>query len=155
MPLSITILGFGSKKEMLNEEIERYRKLLDPYAKISLILLKSPSGSFRSRSDLLRREEKQMYDKWPKHSYPVALSEEGKVFDSISFSQWLSAREMSGVPLLFNIGDAYGLSPAVKKKCREVISLSSLTLPYRLCHVLLVEQIYRAFTILKGHPYHK
>ena len=155
MPLSITIIGFGSKKAMLNEEIERYSKLLNPYVNISLILLKSPLGSSRSRSDLLRREEKQMYAKWPKHSYPVALSEEGKNFDSISFSKWLSNHVMSGVPLLFNIGDAYGLSPTLKKKCREVISLSSLTLPYRLCHVVLVEQIYRAFTILKRHPYHK
>ncbi len=155
MPLSIKIIGFGSKKEMLNEEMERYIKLLNPYVKISLILLKSPSGNYNSRNDLLRREEKQMRDKWPKRSHPVALSEEGKMFDSISFSKWLSGHMMSGVTLLFNIGDAYGLSPVLKEKCREVISLSSLTLPYRLCHVVLIEQIYRAFTILKGHPYHK
>lgn len=140
---------------MLNEEIKRYIKLLNPYVNISLILLRPPSGSFRNRSDLLRREEKQMYDKWPKHSYPVALSEEGKTFDSISFSKWLSERVISGIPLLFNIGDAHGLSPVFKEKCSEVISLSSLTLPCRLCYVVLVEQIYRAFTILKGHPYHK
>jgi len=155
MPSSITIIGFGNRKEMLNEEVERYINLLNPYVKVSVILLKSPSGSFSSRSDLLRREEQRLYDKWPKRSYPVALSEEGRKFDSISFSKWLSKHLMSGVPLLFNIGDAFGLSTELKKKCREVISLSALTLPYRLCYVVLVEQIYRAFTILKGHPYHK
>ena len=155
MPFSIKIIGFGNKKEMPNEEIERYENLVRPYASVSLVLLKSPPGNYSNYDDLLKREEKLMLTKWPKKSYPVALSGEGRMFTSKSFSKWLSGHNTPGVDLLFNIGGAYGLSKSLREKCREIISLSPLTLPYRLCYVVLLEQIYRAFTILKGHPYHK
>ena len=155
MNFSIKIIGFGNKKEISNKETERYINLLRPYASVSLILLKSPSGNFSNHDDLLKREEKLLYTRWPENSYPVALSEEGKMFTSKSFSKWLSGHSTPRVPLLFTIGGAYGLSESLKGKCRETISLSPMTLPYRICYVVLLEQIFRACTILKGHPYHK
>jgi len=155
MPYVIKIIGFGNKKEMLNNETAHYIRLLQPYATVSLEVLKPPSKMHDSRKLQRVEEGKVLCSHWPKRCYPVALSEEGKAFDSISFSQWLAACLMNGIPLLLNIGSAYGLSPSLKKKCKEVISLSPFTFPHRLCYVILVEQIYRAFTILKGHPYHK
>lgn len=155
MPFTIKIVGFGNKKEIPVDEITRYRKFLKPYADVSIVTLKSLSGTYGSRHEMLEREGKRMVNSWPARSHTVALSEEGKLFTSISFSQWLSKRVVSGGTLLFNIGGAYGLSPSLKKQCGEVLSLSPLTLPHRLCYVVLVEQLYRAFTILKGHPYHK
>ncbi len=155
MSFSIKILGPGNKKEIQNNELEHYIRLIRPYASLSLQCLKTSSGKYSNRHEALQREEKLIIHCWPDRSYPVALSEEGKLFDSHSFSQWLSERIMSGITVLFNIGGAYGLSPSLKKRCKEVISLSSMTLPHRLCYVILVEQLYRAFTILRGHPYHK
>ncbi len=155
MPFTIKIIGFGHKKEIPVDEITRYRKFLKPYADVSIVTLKPLSGTNSSRHEMLEREGKRIAGAWPARSYTVALSEEGKLFTSISFSQWLSKRIMSGGTLLFNIGGAYGLSSLLKEQCKEVLSLSPLTLPHRLCYVVLIEQLYRAFTILKGHPYHK
>lgn len=155
MPYSIQIIGFGNKKEMVTQEAQRYRQLLAPYASLSLTYLKSMKGSKIDSKEICHQEGKLFFSKWPKNSYPVALSEEGKMVDSLSFSKWLSQRTISSIPLTFIIGGAYGLSASVKNKCKEVISLSRLTLPYRLCYLILIEQLYRAFTILKGHPYHK
>lgn len=155
MPFTIKIVGFGNKREMPVDEITRYTKLLKPYADVSVVTLKPVSGSYGIRNKMPGRDEKRMIGAWPARSHTVALSEEGKLFTSISFSQWLSKWIVSGVTLIFNVGGAYGLSPSLKKQCGEVMSLSPLTLPHRLCYVVLVEQLYRAFTILKGHPYHK
>jgi hypothetical protein len=67
----------------------------------------------------------------------------------------LSILGQGGHALTFIIGGTQGLSPALKKSCREIVSLSPLAFPRKLSLVVLLEQIYRAFTILKGHPYHK
>ncbi len=155
MPFSIQIIGFGNKKELLTQEAEHYRRLLRPYASLTLAYLKPSKSTKGNHKTILENEGKLISGKWPKQSYPVALSEEGKMFNSISFAQWISQRTLSGIPLTFTIGSAYGLSASVKNKCKEVISLSPLTMPYRLCYNILIEQLYRAFTILKRHPYHK
>lgn len=155
MAFLVHILGFGSTKAAMRGEIDHYTKLLGPYASVSLLSLKSPQGAFARKAELLEREENILTGKWPKNAYPVALSEEGKMFDSLAFSRWLQKRVISQVPVVFNIGGAYGLSGGLKKRCNEMISLSSLTFPYRLCTVILLEQLYRAFTIVRGHPYHK
>ena len=92
---------------------------------------------------------------WPDPSYPIALSEEGKSFTSASFAEWLAKRRIQRVPLVITVGGAYGLAPKLKQECREILSLSPLTFPHRLCYHILLEQLYRACTILENHPYHK
>jgi 23S rRNA (pseudouridine1915-N3)-methyltransferase len=155
MSFSIHIIGVGNKKEFLDQEAEHYRRLIRPYASLTITCLKPFKEKHNNARIIRENEGKRIFSKWPKQSYPVALSEEGKMFDSKSFSQWISKRVLSGSHLTLNIGGAYGLSLSVKNKCKEVISLSPLTLPHRLCYIILIEQLYRAFTILKKHPYHK
>lgn len=153
MPYKIKIIGFNRKRGMFSQEIKHYQQLLNPYASLSIIYIKSPPGNHKK--ELQQREEKLICDKWENNSYPVALSEEGKMYTSTTFAQWLEQRLRFRDNLIFNLGSAYGLSPRVKGKCRDILSFSPLTMPHRLCLVVLVEQLYRAFTILKGHPYHK
>jgi 23S rRNA (pseudouridine1915-N3)-methyltransferase len=155
MPFSITIVGIGTKKEIVTEELERYRDLVRHYIPVSVICMKAPAGTYGNSNESVERQAKTIYSKWPPGSYTVALSEEGTVFDSKSFAQWLGRRASAGIELVFTIGGAYGLADSLKKRCREIISLSPMTFSHRLCYVLLMEQVYRAFTILKGHPYHK
>jgi 23S rRNA (pseudouridine1915-N3)-methyltransferase len=156
MPFPITIIGFGIGKGMFSDEIDRYMRLIQPYASLSVVHLKASAGSAHSDATTLRNDEgKRLCEKWTKRSYPVALSEEGELYTSHSFSRWLADRVNTGRIVTFNIGSAHGLSPAIKKQCRDVISLSPLTLPHRLSYIVLIEQLYRACTILKGHPYHK
>jgi 23S rRNA (pseudouridine1915-N3)-methyltransferase len=120
-----------------------------------MVLIKPPAASDMRAEDLVLREGKLLQSKWPPASYPVALSEEGKTMDSAVFSRWISSHVQSHRRLCFTIGGAHGLSPALKKECRDVLSLSPMTLPHKLCAVVLAEQLYRAFTILHHHPYHK
>jgi 23S rRNA (pseudouridine1915-N3)-methyltransferase len=156
MSFSITILTFCRKGGALDAEIERYQKLLSPWVNVAVSYLKSPGGSSYGRNELLEAEAKILAASIPKKSFCVALSEEGKCpAGSRNFAQWLSAHELRSHAMTFIIGGAYGLSPRLKKECAELLSLSPLTFSHKLSLVVLLEQIYRAFTILKGHPYHK
>jgi 23S rRNA (pseudouridine1915-N3)-methyltransferase len=85
----------------------------------------------------------------------VALDERGTEVDSPGLAAWLARWRDDGVrAVAFLVGDAHGHAAADRASATRVLSLSRLTLPHRLAHVVLVEQLYRAATILAGHPYH-
>jgi 23S rRNA (pseudouridine1915-N3)-methyltransferase len=88
-------------------------------------------------------------------SFSVALDERGKQFTSLQLGEWLATRRQSGEPLNFIIGGADGLCEEVLRRAALRWSLSALTLPHALARVLLAEQLYRASTLLAGHPYHR
>ncbi len=83
----------------------------------------------------------------------VALSEEGEAFTSLAFARRLNSQE--GARLAFAIGGAEGLSGEIKRRAAWCLSLSPLTFPHELARLLLLEQLYRARTILEGGPYHR
>jgi 23S rRNA (pseudouridine1915-N3)-methyltransferase len=86
----------------------------------------------------------------------VLLDAGGKQFSSAEFARWLGAQRDRGVrELVFLCGGASGFPEALRKKAGTKLALSSLTMPHELARVVLAEQIYRAFTILAGHPYSK
>jgi 23S rRNA (pseudouridine1915-N3)-methyltransferase len=125
------------------------------YERVDIRSLKSPVTGSADAAQVRSREADALRAAWPKRPYPVALSEEGRLMDSRSFARWLGARRQEATEVVFCIGGAYGLDPGFKRECREVLSLSSLTFAHRLVPLVLAEQIYRASTILAGHPYHK
>lgn len=83
------------------------------------------------------------------------LDEHGKSLDSPELSRWLAARMRAGNDLVLAIGGPDGFTPEVRERAEESLSLSRLTLPHALARVVVVEQLYRAFTILRGEPYHR
>ena len=85
----------------------------------------------------------------------VVLDERGKARSSIEVSQWLGRRLNEGSDLDFLVGGADGFAPEVVQRADERWSLSSLTLPHALVRVVFAEQLYRAVTLLDGHPYHR
>jgi 23S rRNA (pseudouridine1915-N3)-methyltransferase len=85
----------------------------------------------------------------------VALDERGEQPTSVELANRLARWQARGQDVAMVIGGADGLSPAVLERAQERLSLSRLTLPHRLARVVLVEQLYRAVTILRGEPYHK
>ncbi len=151
----ISIVTIGKKNNVLDGEVDRYIKLLRPFAAVNIVFLKPLRMPENQDEEKIAREGKMLQTKWPPGAYPVALSEEGRLMTSVKFSQWLRDLSEREKRLAFTIGGAYGLSSGLKQQCRETISLSPMTLPHKLCMVVLIEQIYRAFTILKHHPYHK
>lgn len=87
-----------------------------------------------------------------KNDFLIALEEKGKQFTSPEFSNYISKITR---PIVFVIGGAYGLSEEVRNRADLILSLGKITMPHVLARVILVEQIYRAHTIEKNHPYHK
>jgi 23S rRNA (pseudouridine1915-N3)-methyltransferase len=85
----------------------------------------------------------------------VALDERGQQYSSGELARWLEQRRQSGQDLVCVIGGADGLAPAVLARAQLRWSLSRLTLPHGLVRVVLIEQLYRATTLLAGHPYHR
>ncbi len=130
--------------------------MVRPFGDLSIDYLKPITAQAGSVDDTLRREQKIIESKVSVGSYLVVLAEEGKVPESSKkFSHWLGERKEQGREIVFVMGSAYGVRDELKSKSNLLLSLSPLTMPYSLCLVVLVEQIYRAYTILSGHPYHK
>ncbi len=87
-------------------------------------------------------------------SYMILLDERGQEFHSIAFAEYLNSLEGRVNQLLFVIGGPYGFSQEVYEKADGLVSLSKLTFSHQLVRVIFMEQLYRAYTILKGEPYH-
>jgi 23S rRNA (pseudouridine1915-N3)-methyltransferase len=85
----------------------------------------------------------------------VALDERGKAWSTLELAEKLDDWRMQGRDIAFLIGGADGLDPMCRERAEHVLSLSAMTLPHALVRVVLAEQLYRAWTILTGHPYHR
>ena len=103
----------------------------------------------------MKEIEPRRVDPWIKHpaASKVVLDPVGRLMDSRQFTELISKAEISARDIVFLIGGADGLSPEWRDKADLAISLSPLTMPHELARVVLAEQIYRAFTTLRGHPY--
>ena len=86
--------------------------------------------------------------------YVVLLDERGSEFRSIEFAKWLQKKQMATKRLLFIVGGAYGFSNNIYERANEKISLSRMTFSHQMIRLFFVEQLYRAFTILRNEPYH-
>jgi len=91
----------------------------------------------------------------PKSSHVVALDENGKQLSTVQFSQSLEQWQSTTRNLVFLIGGADGLSQECLERANQTISLSALTFPHPMVRVILAEQLYRAWSIIQGHPYHR
>jgi 23S rRNA (pseudouridine1915-N3)-methyltransferase len=94
-------------------------------------------------------------DPWSKHpsAYTVCLDPAGKRFDSAEFTAMIARAELEARDIMFVVGGADGLPAGWSKRADLLLSLSPMTYPHELARVMLAEQIYRAFTTLRGHPY--
>ena len=155
MAFRVRIVAFGSARDLISDDVARYKKLVSPWADLDFDLLKPLSASSASRDDQLAREEKLIQGILLPRAHVAALSEEGQLMNSRDFSVWMGERLRAGGGLSLVVGSAQGLSGSFKESCGTILSLSPMTMPYRICMLVLVEQIYRAFTILNKHPYHK
>jgi 23S rRNA (pseudouridine1915-N3)-methyltransferase len=102
-----------------------------------------------------KREAERILALLEPREYVVALEERGRSFTTLQLSAWLAERRTQGAPLSFIIGGPDGLDTAIGARAQLRWSLSALTFPHALVRVLLAEQLYRASTVLAGHPYHR
>jgi 23S rRNA (pseudouridine1915-N3)-methyltransferase len=131
------------------------RRLRGPLA----VELKELSAARRSATTpaprALEQEAQRILATLAPRDHVVALDERGREYSTAELAQWLEERRRSGQDLACIIGGADGLAPAVLARAQQRWSLSRLTLPHALVRVVLIEQLYRASTLLAGHPYHR
>lgn len=101
------------------------------------------------------KEATKILDLIPANSFVIGLDERGKDTTTLQLAEQFSGWQQMGKDIYFIIGGADGLDQAFKERCHSLMRLSSLTLPHAFARLLLVEQLYRAWTILQKHPYHR
>ncbi len=143
--MKIKVAWIGKTKEAAIQTLsDDYLKRLSHYADVSGLTAKDEAGILT-----LARGERQK----EKHRL-ILLDSRGKQLSSEELAQLLDREQMQALPLLFAIGGADGFSELARREAAFVLSLGRMTLPHELACVVLLEQLYRGFTILKNHPYH-
>lgn len=161
MNMKIKIVTVGKLKEKyLKDGIAEYTKRLGRFTKLEMIELpdeKTPDrASDLENQQILEKEGDRILAKVGDREYVIALAIEGEQFLSEKFSKTIEEVTVRGYSeITFVIGGSLGLSPAVKKRANLLMSFGKLTLPHQLMKLVLIEQIYRAFMIQQGSPYHK
>ena len=159
--MQIRVIAVGKIKEKyLQDGIAEYVKRLRPYAKVQIVEIaeeKRPASATQSIERIaLEKEGDRILAAVPEGSFLIALDVKGLSWSSeelaASFREW----ELSGQnQLAFVIGGDLGLSPAVFARSDVRLSLSKMTFTHPMARLLLVEQVYRAFRIMRSEPYHK
>ena len=146
--MKIRIAWIGKTKEpAIRALTEEYLKRISRYTQLEALELRDESALLAMRG----REGSGEVGK----STLVLMDSEGKQFSSEEFARFLgNYQDRNRVPLIFAIGPADGFSEEARSAAEHTISLGKMTLAHELARVVLLEQVYRAFTILKGHPYH-
>lgn len=104
------------------------------------------------RATARQKEAQALLAQLKSADHPVLLDSGGIQFDSPGLANWLQAH--SAEPFVFIVGSSWGVDSAVRERAKTLWSLSKLTFPHELARVIVLEQLYRAVTILAGHPYH-
>lgn len=144
--MRIRVIAVGKSKDpSLRALLDEYYRRIGRYAKLEEVELKDGDPG-----DVATKMTRSI----PDRSRVVALEVEGRSSSSRAFASWLAHAETQGVQtVVFLVGGAYGLPKDVSERADFRLSLSAMTLPHRLARVVLAEQVYRAFTILRGEPY--
>ena len=156
--VKIIIISVGRTKEgWIKEGVSHYQKLLKRYADLRLIEIKEEKiTKSDAPEDILDAEAQRILKNLNKSTLSVALDRAGKSMSSKELAGWLGERLGLGLgEFTFVLGGALGLSPKVRRACSINLSLSRMTLTHEMSLVILLEQIYRAFSIVKGTKYHK
>lgn len=159
MNIQIVVVG-KLKEKYLIQGINEYLKRLGSYAKVQVVEVpdeKAPEVLSAAEMEQVKAKEgERILSKISADTYVLALAIDGKQRSSEAFSENLDQLMTYGKSkITFVIGGSLGLSQAVLVRSDEKISFGKMTLPHQLIRLVLVEQIYRAFRIMRGEPYHK
>jgi len=155
--MRIRVIAVGSRTpSWVRENCEDYAARLR--SRLKLELLEIPAGTRgapRDAPQAMRLEAQRLLVALRPKEFVVALDEQGDEFSTREFSAWLDARRHAGRDVAFLIGGPDGFADEVRARADFKLSLSRLTLPHALARVLLMEQLYRAQSLLDHHPYHR
>ncbi len=140
--LNITILCVGTLKEQyLRDAVKEYSKRINGFARLTITEVSS---------------DREIISKLPRRAYKIALCVEGRQLSSEELSEKIGGIAVNGISeIVFVIGDSDGMGEDIKAACDLRLSFSKMTFPHQLMRVILLEQIYRAFSIANHGKYHK
>ena len=159
--MKITVICVGKIKEKFyTQAVEEYSKRLSRYCKLDIIELsdeKTPDNASEQMNLAIKSQEgERILANIRQDDYVIALAIEGKMLDSVELSQHMERLGIEGKSsLVFVIGGSLGLSKEVLDRADYKLSFSKMTFPHQLMRVILLEQVYRAYRIMKNEPYHK
>lgn len=154
--IAIGRLKQGPERELANRYSERFDDIGRKLGFRSLDIHEIPESRARDAATRIADEAAAIAALIPDKSALITLDERGETIDSASFARHLGRWRDESVPnAVFLIGGADGLSPELRRKAKLSVAFGKATWPHQMVRVMLLEQIYRAATILSGHPYHR
>ena len=155
--LNITLICVGKIKEKFYcDAIDEYKKRLSRFCKLNIIQVKDEPNVDGQQEIVLKKEAEKIEAKIPKGAYIISLCVEGKQLSSEQLSEKIDSLSVAREShIAFIIGGSLGLADSIKSISDLKLSFSKMTFPHQLMRVILLEQIYRAFTISAGITYHK
>lgn len=159
--MNIRLITVGKIKEKyIQEGIKEYSKRLSRYCSLDIIEIedeKAPENLSDKEMDIVKQKEgERILAKIPQSSFVIALVIEGKQLSSEDLAEKIDSLMIDGVSdITFLIGGSLGLSNEVISRSNFKLSFSKMTFPHQLMRMILLEQIYRAWRIIKNEPYHK
>ena len=152
----INLICIGSKPNASEKEaIKYYTKQLPKNFNVNFTYLKNLNSSKLSTKEIIKKESTAILNNIPQDSYVISWDSEGKQISSVDFAKLMKQKIQTQKSISFLVGGSHGFTNEVKHKSDMVLSASLLTFPHKLFRLILVEQIYRAHTILANMPYHK
>jgi len=157
--LKITLITVGTLKEpYLKAGVQEFEKRLERFVQLNTIEIPESIGKQDHQDSIkkaLEMDAKLIKEVISSHSYVIALDIQGKTFKSQELAKQIDTIQQKNSHIVFIIGGSNGLDDSIRNLAKEKWSFSQLTFPHQLFRLILLEQIYRSMTILKGHPYHK
>lgn len=155
--MKLYVIAVGNKMpDWVNAGFDEYARRMPRQARIHLVEIKPEKrGEGKSLTQILAAEGKRIAAAIPRDCERMMLDERGEKITTTRLARIIMERMQNGRDVAFVIGGADGLDPDFKRSATRLLALSALTLPHGLTRVLLAEQLYRALTMIKGHPYHR
>lgn len=159
--MKITVITVGKLKEkFFCDAVREYGKRLGRYCRLEIKETadeKTPKeASEVQREQILQKEGERIGRLIPEDAFVITLEIEGKKLSSVEFAKEIERLGVSGTShIVFVIGGSLGLHHTIKERADLAVSFSDMTFPHQLMRVILLEQIYRAYRIINGEPYHK
>lgn len=154
--MNLTIISIGNKPNKWElEGINHYLKQLKNSVRVDFINIKGQQNPKRSTEEVLKLEADLILQKIPSDSYLILCDMTGEKMSSRDLSNLFEKLMHQNLKICFVIGGSFGIYESIKKISNKVLSASNFTFPHRLFRIILVEQIYRAISIINNAPYHK
>ncbi len=154
--MKIYILALGHKMPAwVSAGVDEYSKRMPAEARIEFIELKPEDRASKTTERVLALEAERIRAAIPKNATAIVCDERGKTLTTPTLSRWMGEWMQSGGSPCFIIGSADGLADEIKQRAAHTIALSGCVLPHGMVRVMLAEQLYRAWSLLHNHPYHR